>query len=115
MDFVEAACVSALVVRHRRKTYPKFWVNPLVRKRQQLGHFHRLHKELRRHPNKFFDFYLMSISSLDVLLSLVGDSITYQNTYWRESISPKERLSVTLRQESKTPLLQVEEHIYWSL
>jgi hypothetical protein len=61
------------------------------------GQFHKIYENLRAHPNKFFNYYRMSVNSFDELLKLVGPSITYWKTEWRQAISPEERLSVTLR------------------
>jgi hypothetical protein len=96
MDFMELACVCAFEIR-RRKRKRQFCVHPLTTQRLLKGQFHKLYENLRSHPDKFFKYYRMSISSFDELLKLVGPSIIYEDTNWRTAIAPEERLSVTIR------------------
>ncbi|XP_069588343.1 uncharacterized protein [Ranitomeya imitator] len=53
--------------------------------------------ELRQNPDKFFNYVQMRQEHFDVLVELVGDVIRRKDTYMRFSISPAERLLVTLR------------------
>jgi hypothetical protein len=96
MDFVEVACICALEISRGRKLKNKrrFWVHPLTTERLLKGQFHNIYENLRAHPNNFFNYYRMSVNSFDELLKLVGPSTKYQNTKWRQAISPEERLSV---------------------
>jgi hypothetical protein len=95
MDFMELACVCAFEIR-RRKRERQFLVHPLTTQRLLKGQFHELYENLRSHPDKFFKYYRMSISSFDELLKLVGPSVIYEDTNWRTAIAPEERLSVTI-------------------
>jgi len=99
MDFVEIAAVCALELKRRKKIKKKkkYWVHPLTSQRLLKGQFYKLHNELRSYPDKFFNFYRMSVKSFDNLLNLIQPFITYQDTMWRMAIPPVERLSVTLR------------------
>lgn len=96
MDFVETACVCALVLR-RKKKYRKYWVHPLISARLVNGQFYKLFENLKKYPNKFFNYFRMSESSFENLLALVGPRITYQDTRLRLAVGPEERLAVTLR------------------
>jgi len=49
------------------------------------------------YPEKFFEFYRMSVKSFDELLGLISAQIVKRNTVMRKSIEPAERLVVTLR------------------
>ncbi|KAM5191432.1 uncharacterized protein ACMZJ9_013619 [Mantella aurantiaca] len=83
-----------LLVRRRRRRY---WVHPMVRSRPSMGEFHLLYGQLRDHPEKFADYFRMSIASFDELLGLVSEGIRRDDTNYRIAISPVERLVVTLR------------------
>ncbi|XP_069839531.1 uncharacterized protein [Dendropsophus ebraccatus] len=75
----------------------RYWVHPIVSQRYRKGHFHTLYTDLRRYPEKFFNFCRMSISSYDHLLTHLRIGLTHQDTDMRRCISPEERLMVTLR------------------
>jgi hypothetical protein len=45
---------------------------------------------------KFFGYFRMTFSSFDELSSMIRLKITYRNTVMRVSVSPEERLVVTL-------------------
>lgn len=98
MDFVESVALCALVLRGKKpKPQRRFWVHPLVGQRLLKGQFHKIYEDLRLDPKKFFNYFRMSCKTFDELLSIIGPRITYQNTTMRMSVSPKERLSVTLK------------------
>lgn len=97
MNFEQVACVCALEIR-RRKMKKKNNIGCFFTAQQTLkGQFHKLYSDLRYHPEKFFEYYRMNVNSFDDLLNSIGPPITYQDTKWRNAISPEERLSVTLR------------------
>ncbi|KAM5165185.1 LOW QUALITY PROTEIN: uncharacterized protein ACMZJ9_007622 [Mantella aurantiaca] len=83
-----------LLIRRRRRRY---WVHPIVSSRPSMGEFHLLYGQMRDHPEKFADYFRMSIASFDELLSLVSEGIRRDDTNYRMAISPVERLVVTLR------------------
>jgi hypothetical protein len=56
-----------------------------------------LSKEIKPDPNKFFNYYRMSATSFEILLNSMESSIKKLDTNMLESISPRERLSLTLR------------------
>lgn len=73
----------------------RWWVRPLNTRREEKGFYTNLIKELRFEDDEmFFGFTRMSISTFDKLLSLVGPSLIKYSL--RKSISPSERLYVTL-------------------
>ncbi|XP_041440886.1 protein ALP1-like [Xenopus laevis] len=75
----------------------KYWVHPLTDQRLRNGQFHVLYGELRNYPDKFFKYFRMSIASFDELLSIVKTGLCRAQSLMRVSISPEERLCVTLR------------------
>lgn len=99
MDFIETACIVALLLRKklRKQRKRKFWVHPILSDREHRGQFYILHEDLRKHPRKFFNYYRMSEKSFLELLKIIGPKISYQNSKWRKCIPPEECLAVTIR------------------
>ena len=82
MDFIQTACVCALLLRigkDRRKK--RHWVHPVVSKRLLNEQFYKLYEDLRNCRGKCFSYFRMSIESSDKLLMLVGPRIIYENYF----------------------------------
>lgn len=76
----------------------RVWVKNWVGRREQLGCYARLLTELRAgEPKLYRNFLRLTSQQFDDLLALVTPHIQKQNTNMRESISPGERLMLTLR------------------
>ena len=72
-----------------------YWIHPMNLKRPTDGEYVRVCLPLRKHPDKFFKYFRMSISTYDYIMENIEEDITkYSN---RPSVSPGERLAVTLR------------------
>lgn len=100
MEVEEIAAVLFYVRRRRKKRSEKkkrMWSHPFVGSRLLSGVFNRLYDDLRKYPNKFFNYVRMSISSFDELLILCKNDLTKQDTILRNAIRPEEKLFVTLR------------------
>lgn len=95
------AILSLLLVRRRRQQRltrkKKWWIHPIIRERSRTGKLAILHEKLKQHPDKFFDYYRMSINSFHYLLSVISDKIQGTDTFMRNCIGVEEKLSVTLR------------------
>lgn len=93
--------VVALWLLHRRmkrrQIKRKYWIHPIINKREQLGTFYTLYNELRHDENKFFNFFRMSTASFDELHNKLQDFIKHENTKMRNCIPSEERLALTLR------------------
>ena len=85
-------------VRQRRAV----WIHDTIRKRRQLGEYHRLVNELREDSFRFKMYFRMSPTVFDQLLALVGPTIQKKNTHYRKCIDPGERLAISY---SETGLL----------
>lgn len=71
------------------------WMHPLNMEREMSGEYVTLCLPLREYPDKFFKYFRMKPSTYDYILETIkNDLIKYSN---RPSISPGERLAVTLR------------------
>ena len=83
--------------RKQRKKKRRFWVHPLLQDRSSKGIFCLLFNDLRKHEEKFFNFTRMSIASFDEPVLHLKDGLRGMDTNMRDSISPEEKLLVTLR------------------
>lgn len=97
MDDNELLAIAFLLAKQKKENRRRYWVHPLNSMRIKENQFHNLTVKLRAYPEKFFDYYRMSINSFDELLQLVRDRITKENTHMRLAISAEERLTITLR------------------
>nr|XP_039263826.1 protein ANTAGONIST OF LIKE HETEROCHROMATIN PROTEIN 1-like [Styela clava] len=76
----------------------RWWVHPILQRRETRGEYHRLLKEMRLERRSYFETYLrMSVEDFQILITLVGPVISKQATAFRKPIPPEERIAVTLR------------------
>ena len=76
----------------------RFWIKKLHAERLQKAEFHLLVRDLRLHdPEYFFKYFQMSRTKFDELLSFASPVIVKQSTVMGNTISPSERLAVTLQ------------------
>lgn len=75
----------------------RIWVCELWKDRETAGEFHTLCQKLTGHPKYYYDYFKMSESTFYLLLQKLQDGLRKKDTHWRQSISPMERLAVTLR------------------
>ncbi|MGL5028831.1 MAG: hypothetical protein ACRC6C_01750 [Wolbachia pipientis] len=83
-------------VHWKKKAKRKLWVHPLLSERVQKGLFHTLYDDLQD-DKKFFQFFRMSKSSFDELLSILQVDISGEDTIMRRCIPAEEKLALTLR------------------
>lgn len=82
----------------RRRVKRSIWVRDWVKRRKQFGCYAQLLKELEDEvPYLYKNFLRMNIADFNNVLELVTPIIKKEDTRFRESISPGERLAVTLR------------------
>lgn len=93
---VEEENVREQQIRRQHRMWTRKWI--LRRNRELQGTIHLAHIELRIEDTQYFQrFFRMRGDLFDRLVKLVTPYIQRQNTNMRECISPKERLSLTLR------------------
>jgi hypothetical protein len=63
----------------------KYWVHPFHADRGKEARFQSFYSEIRKHSDKFFEYYRMSIGSFDELLNIIRPHITRQNTSCRDA------------------------------
>ncbi|KAE8737612.1 hypothetical protein FOCC_FOCC016925 [Frankliniella occidentalis] len=97
-------------LNEKYKSHPeakRWWVRPMLQPRwvrparpmekptERKGAWYDLIPDMRNNdPEKFYNFFRMSVASFDKLHSIVG--IHLQKKSWRESISSEERLAIAL-------------------
>ena len=59
--------------------------------------FPRFYDNIRKHQDKFFTYYRMSVPSFDHLLEVLRPAITKSETSFGKPISAEKRLTITLR------------------
>lgn len=94
-----SAAAIALVIRKKKKNERKKrskWVKDWLLKRSEFSHTNLL-EELRVAPEDWHNYLRMDENTYLELLELVTPLIKKQDTKLRDSISPHERLSATLR------------------
>ena len=88
---------AALRIRCDRRR-PRQWTRAWIHRRRQLGAHHALMKKLESEdPQSYRNFIRMDKQDFDELLTKVTPFIQRRDTNMRESITPTERLSLTLR------------------
>jgi len=75
----------------------KTWVQTINVKRSEFGIFIHLYRDLLEDEEKFHGFFRMNIEQFYHLSQLVAEEIRKQNTNYRRTISPEERLAIFLR------------------
>lgn len=75
----------------------EYWVHPINQRRHEFGEFHVLWPEINIDDEKCKMYIRMTKKEFDVLYILLETKLKKQNTYFREAISPEERLLLTLR------------------
>ena len=82
------------VIKRRRH---RWWIRPIINKRHIEGATHLL---LSKNPSDgfFFEQYLrLSLENFDFLLDKINRHLLKKDTKCRKSITPSEKLAVTLR------------------
>ena len=75
----------------------RFAVHPMNVKRKWEGEFYTLYKELQDDEERFVKYFRMSSLEFNSILAKISHLITRQNTKFKESLTPKEKLAVCLR------------------
>ena len=88
-------CVTLLL--HNQRPSKRFWIHDTIRRRHQLGEYHRLITELEADDERFKKYFHMSKDNFDEIFSIIDDDLTEQTSHYRKPIYSGERLAITLR------------------
>ncbi|KAK4887537.1 hypothetical protein RN001_003808 [Aquatica leii] len=84
--------------RRRVAKSKRIWVRQWIRNREQSGIVNNLLQELRVGDEVFYkNFLRMSAADFDYLIAKVTPFIARKDKHMRQSITPTERLTLTLR------------------
>lgn len=99
MDVEEVAAVIYLYHRrkYRKKNKHRLWIHPLLVTRHNGKEFNIFISNLKKFEDKFFGYTRMSVKSYEELLLKLYLNIRGQDTRFRMSISPEEKLIITIR------------------
>ena len=95
--------LTLFAVVHQRQTQKRkgmMWVRDIFKKRQEKGEFHTLLQKMRLNDTQsHFRYLQMSNESFETLLEKVSPLISHRSYFSedRASITPAERLSLTIR------------------
>ncbi|GFR93528.1 hypothetical protein ElyMa_000894900 [Elysia marginata] len=87
---------------YRRKSLAskrRHWIHPICRDRGVLGEL-KLLPQIFADDKKCLEYFRMTPTTFQSLLKLCASELQKQNTNWRKAITPKERLVVTLSNDS---------------
>lgn len=94
---LEEMAVMSIFLNEESTSSRKFWVHPINAERNEKGVFSNLFPQLKNDPEKFHQYFQMSVDEFIYLHDLVKDSIKKQNTQFRAAIPSEQRLAVCLR------------------
>ena len=99
MLLITAACLALEEQREKKeRRRRKWWVRPWIARRERFGAYHALMAEMKRDDRQsYINVVRMDPQHFQQLLTAVTPFIKKQDTLMRGSISPGERLVVTLR------------------
>lgn len=94
--------IATLLIKKKKKLHARrnrtIWTRHWILNRPKYGAYHQLINELRlSDQNSYKNFLRMDVLSFETLLSMVTPMIKKKDTLMRDSISPAERLAVTIR------------------
>jgi len=72
-------------------------MHPFTDSRLIRGRFNTSFPDLRGNPDKFFNYFRISVQSFDELAGRITDKIKSRDTRMRLAIPPLEMLAVTVR------------------
>lgn len=89
---------SALKFLHLTGTTRNYAVHPLNKERHRLGEYHHLFPQLKRYPDRFFQYTRMEYSTFEYILNLISPHMEFKYTnFIQQPIEPAEKLVITLR------------------
>ena len=100
-DIIIPLCILLIatgIQQYRGNRFGRLWVRPWIARRNQYGAYHALVQELSSEdPSGLKNFLRMDMATFNELLEMVTPIIKRRDTLMRDSISPAERLALTLR------------------
>ncbi|CAK1582547.1 unnamed protein product [Parnassius mnemosyne] len=92
-----ALSIALILLTKKRQSRKKRWIKDWMRKKAELNHFNLINELRVTKENDFKNYMRMRDSSFQKLLSLVSPYLKKKDTHMRKSLTPEEKLAVTLR------------------
>jgi len=95
---IAVAVAIMLLLKKKKKTYKKkkHWVAPIFENRNEHSFFFASVPKLILEDIRFHNYFRMTATQLEELLGVIGAKLQKQDVI-RQSITPSERLALTLR------------------
>lgn len=95
---IAVAVAIMLLLKKKKKTYKKkkHWVAPIFENRNEHSFFFASVPKLILEDIRFHNYFRMTATQLEELLGMIGAKLQKQDVI-RQSITPSERLALTLR------------------
>ncbi|XP_060806382.1 uncharacterized protein LOC132903079 [Amyelois transitella] len=98
MDRKKKCALLLLLRRYKKKKQRRFWVHPFITIMNPDGNYFLLkYKALKTDEKKFLEYFRMSISSFEELLSLLSPYLQKQSYKGRIPVMPLEMIGLTIR------------------
>jgi ssDNA-binding replication factor A large subunit len=94
---VELIFIAILLDEEESKSRKRKRVHESLLQRKEEGEYFTLYKEVVEDSVRFHQYFRMSKSMYLNLLSLIEEDLMKKNTTFREDISPRKKLAVSLR------------------
>jgi hypothetical protein len=92
------AAAALIILLEEQKREKTIWTRNLFKRRTEKGHYENLVKELSLEDSESYRRFLrMDTETFNSIVDIVRPDIQKQMTLMRETISPEERVSLTLR------------------
>jgi hypothetical protein len=90
--------LSRKLAKRKKKCRRRLWEDPIWSFRLLESDYYVLYCERIKNNNKhFYDYLRMPRRTFNELLQVIQNDIKFQDTHLRISVSPEERLVITLR------------------
>ena len=95
---LRSVLAASILKKLIRRKSPSLWTKQYLQKRYRLSCYNTIQKELRIQDPQCFKTYLrMTPTAFEEILNILGPTIKKEDTKFRESIPPAERLALALR------------------
>jgi hypothetical protein len=92
------AIIALFLYRRRKRRRNRLrWVHAIIQEREKFDALCTLFDELRDEENNFFNYFRMSVSSLDELRRPLKENLERRNIKMRNYTQPVEMLAVAIR------------------
>ena len=96
-NFIKVVTLFMIANANSLSSNRRWWVHDINESRNIESEYHTLLPRLKNDQAKFLNYFRMNEEKFYGLLARIESCIKHQNTNYRDSICPEERLVITLR------------------